>query len=287
MMNSSTSLFQVGTNRYQPDAVFSRQSTSDYVVSQQFLAFLVGAVAFLLPVVLIGGAVNARVCFYDSISHFYYSQFLGNVFVGALFFIGTFLMAYRGESGSENTLATIAGFCAYGIALFPTSGAGCEIAGFSGRVLADISIAGDPPLLMLEVPDQTASYFELSAMASALHYISAGFLFSFLAYYCFFVFTRVVQDQHFEDGTEVLTREKRYRNQIYLLCGSVIVIAMVIIAGKSLSGRITGSEWLWWDQQNVTFWLETAILWAFGLAWMVKGRFLGMALLDERDARQQ
>ena len=53
---------------------------------------------------------------------------------------------------------------------------------------------------------------------------------------------------------------------------------------------IFGAGWEWWDDYNITFVMETVMLWAFGLSWAVKGRFgpfrstrLGRMVLDQRD----
>ena len=107
-------IFETGLDRFQPD---EKYMSANYLLDQQFLALIVGMVALGLPFVMLAAASRDAVCFYDSISHFYYAQFFGDVLVAALVFIGTFLLAYRGESQRESTLANFAGFCAFGVAL--------------------------------------------------------------------------------------------------------------------------------------------------------------------------
>ncbi len=284
-MDTKLGLFQAGRDRYQPDLEFSYRDRHDYVISQQFLAALVGAVALLLPIVLYLGT-KLGVCFYDSISHFYYAQFLGDVFVGALVFVGTFFMAYRGECQSENTLAKIAGLWAYGVVLFPTNGAGCNMERFSGRIFADLRIANPTGAIEVITPDNSDRFFELFKGAVVLHYASGALLFLFLAYYCFFVFTRVIRAQHFRADGKTLTWNKAIRNSVYRISGTVIVLCLIALVSNPLHTFFTGNEWPWWDQHNYTFWLETFILWAFGLSWITKGRFFGTVLLDPRDRKQ-
>ena len=284
-MDTESGPFQFGPDRYQPDLEFCYKNRSDYVISQQFLAALVGTVALLLPIVLYFGTWFG-VCFYYSISHFYYTQFLGNVFVGALVFIGTFLIAYRGESRSENTLATIAGLCAYGVVLFPTNGAGCDMKRFAGRILADLQIVDLTGAIEVIKPDNSDRFFELFKNAALLHYASGTLLFLFLAYYCFFVFTRIIREQHVRANGKTLTWHKAIRNWIYMASGTVIVLCMIALTANPLHTYFTGNEWSWWDRSNYTFWLETFIVWAFGMSWITKGRFFGTALLDHRDRKQ-
>ena len=224
-------------------------------------------------------------CFYDSISHFYYAQFLGGIFIAVLVFIATFLIAYRGENEGENVLATLAGICALGVALFPTEGRGCELNAFAGRALADFSRADNAQFVTVAAETATNSYFQLFPFASTLHFVSAALLFAFLAYYSFRVFTRVIPDEHRSEGAK-LKPVKRTRNWIYYASGTVIVAAVMIIFANFLYEVFSGRELAWWYRHNATFWLETAALWAFGVSWIVKGRFFDNVWLDDRDRRR-
>jgi len=266
-------LIDLGPSRYQPDPNYAYASEDRMKVDQRKLAFFVGLIALGLPIVILLGSAVQR-CSFDSISHYYYAQFLGDLFVGSLIFIGTFLIVYRGESGSESLLATLAGFCAYGIALFPTSGDpttgdGCP------------SIEGVTPartLVGLTWEDQTAtvadtqSLFLLFDWVDILHFGFSAALFAFLAYYAFFVFTRVTAGQREDKGE--LKGPKRIRNRIYNVTGAVILISMAAMGANGLA------SFSWWDGANLTFWFETAALWSFGISWIVKGRFFNTLLKD-------
>ncbi|MDH3581205.1 MAG: hypothetical protein OEM91_11340, partial [Hyphomicrobiales bacterium] len=193
-------LIETGPNRYQPDPNYVYAADARIRVDQRELAFFVGLIALGLPfVLLLGTALGA--CFYDSISHYYYAQFWGDVFVGSLVFIGTFLIAYRGGNPSESLLATLAGFCAFGVAVLPTSGRGCQLENFSGRALADFERAANADFVSVVPASKTNSLFELFTSANTWHFIAATVLFAFLAYFSFRVFTRVTKDQCAKDGT--------------------------------------------------------------------------------------
>jgi hypothetical protein len=266
--------FEFGRDRYRPDPGRSR------VIDSQILAALVGAIAILLPIILYLGT-KLGVCFYDTVSHFYYASFLGGVFVGAVVFIGTFFMAYTGECPGEGTLARFAGAFAYGVALLPTSGAGCTMKNFAGRMFADLKIAESTGAIEVIKPENSDRFFELFKYVGVLHYASAGLLFLLLAYFCFFVFTRIVQERHIRADGKTLTWHKWIRNAIYRICGTVILLCMVALICNSLHTYLTGEEWAWWVQYKSTLWLETFIIWAFGISWITKGRFFRTLLRDD------
>lgn len=272
--------FEPPSVRFQPDRVFSYNDNPNYYLDQRFLASLVGVTAVALPIVLFSGTWFGT-CFYDSISHFYYAQFLGGIFLAALVFIATFMIAYRGDNPRESRYATIAGICTLLVALFPTEGRGCELTEFSGRALVDFTRTGGADFVTITPVTPDTAYFQLIPFARYLHYGSAAILFSFLAYYCFRVFTRVIAAEQRQEDHQ-LSSVKRTRNHIYRLSGTAIVIAMLAMFAK----LVFGGNWQWWDQYNVTFFLETLALWAFGVSWIVKGRGFSYVLLDARDRRR-
>ncbi|MEL6619392.1 MAG: hypothetical protein AAFP16_10985 [Pseudomonadota bacterium] len=278
-------LFQTGKDRYQPAAT----GADGYAgVDQRALARVVGSVAVGLPVILwIASHLPStdpfiRTCFRFSISHFYYAPFWGTVFTGSLVFIGAYLMVYKGEDvhHAEQRLATFAGFGAFGVALFPTGGWGCDLADFAARPIllfqlidgaAQIAPADFVPGTSL-LQDPGAA-FRLFAFASTIHYASAAVVFFFLAWFCFFVFTAVDDDQRGPDGQP--TQVKVVRNVLYYITGSIIVLAILAMGASVLIPSITGTPWPWWDAGNWTFWCEAAALVSFGISWLVKGRFIG------------
>lgn len=233
------------------------------------LAVMVGVVAFGLPVILIIGATLGTSCFRDSISHFYHAQFLGGFFVGLLFFIGGFLIAYSGDHWMETWGSAVAGLMAMGVALFPTSGSGCESAtAYEARVFADVTNV-DHAKMVYSVAESTKpgqTYFNLFGTASDWHLIAAGVVFVYLGFFCLLVLRRVIPRRHGE-GSNML-RSKRNRNTLYFWCGVVILLCVAVLAlKKPVLGDLTR-----WNSYNLTFWVELMALWAFGLAWVTKGR---------------
>ncbi len=264
--------FQFDENRYQREYGYTYAAHAAVRVDQRKLAYIVGLIAFFLPIAMLV-AVATGACFYDSMSHFYYSQFWGDILVGALIFIGTFLIVYRGENAAESAIATFAGFFAYGIAVFPTTERGCEIKKFSGRALADFELSNpDGYVSIVTKIGENPKFFELFPNVEWIHNGCAALLFLFLAYYAFNVFTRSNPQQRQSATTSpsseiVFTARKAVRNWIYKVSGSLILLSMVAIACGTLFG---GGEW---KEANGTFWFEALALWAFGFSWMVKGRF--------------
>ena len=235
---------------------------------QKRLASLVGLVAFGLPLVLLAGATLGGSCFRDSISHFYYAQFLGPVFVGLLVFIGGFMIAYTGEHWLEDAGSLIAGIGACFVALFPTSGSGCEEqARFLTRAFVDYS-ASDPPVLSA---GDGAGFFQLFHRVEHLHSWAAGVLFIYLGLYCLVVLKRVIPARHMDKGA--LIASKRRRNILYTGCGATILACVAVLGAV---GLLTGEGFqARWNAANLTFIVEALALWAFGLAWVTKGRRIG------------
>lgn len=249
-----------------------------YTISQKRLARIVGAIAALLPTVTLVTGLTGYVCFYDSLSHFYYSRFLGDVFVGSLIFIGVFLIAYSGEDKIENRLATLAGFCAMFVAVFPTAFRGCEDPDFAGRAFMFMKVSDAGKAVKFVLPSDEEAVlghaFQLFPWSAVVHYASATLLFAFLAWYAFKVFPRKIEEV---DAGNAKIR----RNRIYYACGTVIVLSMIALGAYGLFG----DAWPWWNDYNLTFWCEAFALWAFGLSWMVKGRLWNWSwLVDPHEA---
>lgn len=247
-----------GSHRFQPSPAALAASTDFEPRIQKRLAFLVGLVAICLPVALfLGGRIDGG-CFRDSLSHFYYDRYFGPVFVGMLVFISGFLVAYTGDHPLEDLSSTIAGAMAAFVAFFPTTGPGCEKdAGVFSRVFATY----DPETGTIAGAD----YFQLVPGVEHVHAIAAGALFAYLAAYCLVVLRRVVPERHLRDGKMILT--KRRRNILYALCGIAILACIAVLGLKEWAFDATA-----WNNANLTFVVETIALWAFGLAWLAKGR---------------
>jgi divalent metal cation (Fe/Co/Zn/Cd) transporter len=102
-------------------------------------------------------------------------------------------------------------------------------------------------------------------VVGTFHYLCAVTLFLILAIFCLFFFTRSQGDK---------TWQKVLRNRIYRACGGVIVSCLVLCAI---------ALWRAPDSWRALFWLESIMVWAFALSWLVKGEFRGI-LADKPPA---
>lgn len=242
--------FEIGQARY--------QSADDYIYAndpklrfdQRRLASLVGYVAIGLPIIIgIGGHIWGM---RPTLSHFYYERIiLGDFFVGCLVFIGTVMFAYRGWSQKVADLASIAGFSAYLVAIIPTMG------WFIGEDNA----------------------YLFAPYAAVVHSLAAVMVFLILAWFCFFVFTRIEPHQIGGDGRPLPA--KRMRNRWYNRAGWVILLSILTI----FICNIWFAEWT--ERNNIVFYVEAVMLIAFGISWLLKGRASGTLLQDPRDKNDE
>lgn len=100
---------------------------SRLIQSEKTLNLMLGGLGVALPTILYLGNlwVYGVEVLLPSISSYYYSN-LGDVFVGVIFSMGLFLIAYEGYDGRDRLLSTIAGIFAIMVALIPTAPANTE-----------------------------------------------------------------------------------------------------------------------------------------------------------------
>jgi hypothetical protein len=103
-------------------------------------------------------------------------------------------------------------------------------------------------------------------IVGTIHIVSASLLFLTLAYFCFFLFTTSAH------GHEI-TRRKLHRNWVYRVCGVFILASVVMI----ILFKVRHQEYLF-GPLGAMFTFEATALFAFGVAWLVKG---GAILKDE------
>ncbi|MDJ0613611.1 MAG: hypothetical protein QNJ29_08015 [Rhizobiaceae bacterium] len=255
-----------------------------FKINRQKLSFYVGLVALILPLTLFVLSATGLYTDRDSISHYYYSWILGDIFIVCLAFIGTFLIVYNGESNRETNLATAAGWCTFGIALFPTVGAGIEQGSAWGRVFLNITevIDSGPNESMTIINPEISTAFSPAAfigfppqISGYVHYGFAVFVFGFLTWYCATVFKEPSASNEGNQGSN-----KEFRNLIYTLCSAAMFLAMLALAASfflSEDGDL-------WDRLDGTFYAEAIALIAFGIAWMTRGRwFFWLDILDDDE----
>jgi uncharacterized membrane protein YqgA involved in biofilm formation len=171
-----------------------------------------------------------------SISDSYYTL-ARNYFVGSLCAVGIFMIAGVGYD-EDRLLSFFAGAMAFLVAFSPCNG---------------VNVACLPILL------QTGK----------LHIVAAVLLFLDFAWMCIFRFTRTQGQKAPSQSPHTLTPKKRVRNNVYRVCGGLMVAAMAIEAAawlfpSSALGQVG----------HLTFGVEAVCLFSFGFAWLVKGQQL-------------
>lgn len=214
------------------------QQRNDMVLSYQRVRTALGLLGMAMPLVLIVGGLLDYKRIEPSISDFYHTTYR-DIFVGTLCAIGVFLICYRGygrrkgEKISDDWLGTIAGVSAFGVALFPNESPTDQIATMTQQMVG----IGTSPMF---------------------HYGSALVFFSCLALFCLLKFPQSA---------------KPFRRRIYLMCGWVIVLMIVGIAGSSAVRVLTsGPAHDFVVAYKIVLWCEAIGIWAFGLSWLVKGK---------------
>lgn len=198
-----------------------------------------GLQGLALPVLLIGGSLYMGDPLPPALSDYVYTP-LEPLFTGVMFSIAIFLISYLGydrEGGpswiTDRRVSTLAGLGAMGIALFPND-------------------TFDP------CGELTVRMFSATGVA---HVVSAAIFLVMTCVFCLLLFRRRIVGDH--------RAQKSRRNAVYLACGLVILGALLGLAyyflGMDLADRCAIAP------LKPVLWLEVATVWAFGLAWLVKG----------------
>lgn len=160
------------------------------VISYLTLRTIIGMLGIALPIVVwAGGRLIFGTGLQDSLSGYYYTG-MRDVFVGALWAIGFFLVSYKGYSPVDDAATTLGGLLAVGISLFPTTPAD---------------------------PSATAR------VIGVFHAAFAGLFFLTLIYISAFLFTKT-------DPRKKPARRKLQRNVLYRICAIVMAGCIVLLA---------------------------------------------------------
>jgi hypothetical protein len=198
------------------------QQTDPNAISYLGLRKAVGVIGVSLPLLLIVGRwIGEGWGFEPTISDYYYTN-MGDVFVGCMCAIGIFLMSVKGFNLSDRIAGLIAFVFAITVAFCPTSDK-------SGKLV-------EPGYI------------------STVHITSAALLFTTLAYFCLFEFTK---------GVPAPTPRKLKRNTVYRVSGITILISIVLIAVFKGGNLFT--------QYNPGLIFESLAIESFGVAWLTKG----------------
>ncbi|WP_205703850.1 hypothetical protein [Candidatus Chloroploca sp. Khr17] len=202
---------------------------SPLLISYLTLRKAVGVIGILLPFVLALGNMFLQEPQLQGSISAYYHTPMRDVFVGSLCAIAVFLWAYQGYDWRDNAAGNVAGFAALGVAFFPTT------------------------------PEVEPTRVE--QVLGALHLGAAAIFFATLAYFCLGLFRQT--------GAGTPTRAKERRNEVYTICGYLIIGCLVAIAGVGVLPEDSPITPL-----APVFWLEACAILSFGVSWMIKGEAL-------------
>ena len=164
----------------------------------------------------------------NSISAYYFTP-MRDILVSCLIIVGAFLLIYACYSKIDNIVSSIAGGAAIITALFPTDSIGVyeySFIGLSGKT------------------------------SSLMHIIFSAIFFICLIIMSGFLFTKSIGP---------VTSKKKIRNIIYIICGSVMLVFLILLGIMNAFGL----AWV-----NFTFIAESIMLLAFGVSWFIKGETL-------------
>ncbi len=211
------------------------------VINELALRKLVGFLAFLLPVVVaIGAPALSDFCgLQNSISDYYYTV-MRSYFVGTLCAVAVVLFCYKGHERQDDLAGDIAALLALMVAFFPTT----------------------PDHLPFCEGMCKAEFFGI------VHLTAAACLFLVLAYFSLKLFTKSnLSDSELKEDKH---KAKRHRNTIYRICGWTMIGCMVALVPFFALDSLADAR----VEYKVVFWLEFAMLWAFGISWLTKGEII-------------
>lgn len=227
------------------DNIFNLNFADDQKIgltNQNTLRKVVGILGMLLPVllwlfVLVDSGHGSPM---DSLSHYYFTR-AASVFCVVVSLMAIFLIIYKGKEPIDFYLSVIAGAFAFLLVLFPTDNIArcCDAA--TPYSLTNLNESGTRVLF---------------------HYISAAIFLFCLAIMSIFVFTKS------DKTTATMTLNKKKRNLIFRICGIIMIIAMLIVFIGGFFGVIPPDVY---NAYNITFWMETIAIEAFGFSWLTKG----------------
>ena len=214
------------------------------VISYYTMRRAIGILGITLPLILVAGSAlfgGCREAQY-SISTYYHTN-MRNIFVGYNCAVALFLFAYRGHDWRDNLAGYLGCIFVLGVAFLP-----CSI-GDPGRPCLVPALAQNP-------------------LVGKLHNLSALLYFIVLIVYALFLFPRTHLDM-ISGEKMYMGRQKRKRNVVYYLCGSLMTASLLLIL-----------TYVWMLQKHnpdlerldPVFWLEVVILLSFGISWLTKGQ---------------
>jgi hypothetical protein len=204
------------------------------ILSDKAYRRLIGILGMALPLICFAGGAIFAGYPLQASISSYYHTNVRDFFVGLMFGLSFFLVTYKGHERIDTVADIVTGLAGLSLALFPCLG----------------KDATDP-----------VGFFQLPpAVSDIVHVCSAGAFFLLLAFTATFLFTRSSHER--PEG------QKLKRNVLYIVCGCLMFAGLACL----LMLRIFFPAAL--EDTSVVFWIETLMLEAFGVSWLVKGETL-------------
>ena len=174
---------------------------------------------------------------------------IGNLLLGQPAFLGSISSYYYSIMGG----VLVGSLCANGVFLWSYRGyeATDTIAGHVAALCA-VGIA-----LFPTTPSGQASAAQ--TFVGTLHLVFAAGFFITLIFFALVLFRKT-------SSSVPPTLQKIMRNRVYTVCGYTMIACLVLLAVLAM---LPDNLPLW--QLNPVFWLETILVEAFGISWLVKG----------------
>lgn len=200
----------------------------------------IGYLGISLPFLLVGFSLISffQTKIQPSISHYYYTN-LREIFTGTLCAVGLFLIRYKGHGNAS---------------IWKNDNLLTNIAGIMAIGVALV------PTNPEDIAQKIYTFIPLTAKwLGWLHYGFAALLFLILALLAINVFT-LGQTNETREPKSILNE-----NNIYRVCGYIILISVILVPVSETLKLFSYS----------TLVFEALALFAFGTAWLIKGRALG------------
>lgn len=232
-------------------------STKDdiWLQNANTLSRLIGYLGILLPFLLWGFllVINGHLNVLPSISHYYFTR-SNVIFISVVSLIAIFLLVYK-SSKRGFVCSTLAAIGALLLLLFPTN----AFVDSCCKICNSVSIA----------------YVDDNPYRNTFHYVSAALFLGSLAVMSLYVFpkdniVRIKKESLLKDeALKTCNPDKaKKQNSVYIVCGIVMVVALLIIVGGSSIDVVFDG---YYTKNNLTFWMEAIAVEAFGISWLVRG----------------
>lgn len=204
----------------------------------------IGVLGITLPLILLAGSGLLGSCkeVQVSISTYYHTN-MRNVFVGFNCAVALFFFAYRGHDWKDNLVGYVGCFAVLGVAFLP-----CSMNPASQTCLIPAS--------------------NMDPLVGKLHNLFALTYFIVLIVYSLLLFPKTHMDMI--TGEKLfMGQQKKRRNVVYYICGGIMTLSLLLIIA-----HMWFLESLYPGLKNIklVFWLETIVLFAFGISWLTKGQ---------------